>query len=162
HGRRAVEWYVPHPESPLGLFDPRLADCAGWSNRVVYFDIETTGLSGGAGILAFLVGTGRVEPCRGLPVPQVSIAGPAGERAVLEQLEEIFDAASLVVTYNGRTFDVPVMDMRWAFHRRDTPTIGLPHFDMLHAARRLWAPPRDAERRSETLWQRDASSCTLT
>jgi tetratricopeptide (TPR) repeat protein len=58
---------------------------------------------------------------------------------MLEALARVFDEASLVVTYNGRTFDVPLMETRWAYHRRDAPTADLPHFDMLPAARRLWS-----------------------
>ena len=69
---------------------------------------------------------------------QFFLTGPAGEHALLDALERIFDDASLLVTYNGRTFDVPVMETRWAFHRRRTPTDALPHFDMLPPARRLW------------------------
>src|SRR5262249_30101075 len=65
--------------------------------------------------------------------------GPGGEHAMLDSLTHMFDEASLLVTFNGRTFDVPVMDMRWAFHRSDAPTGDLPHFDMLPTARRLWA-----------------------
>ena len=47
--------------------------------------------------------------------------------------------AAVLVTYNGRTFDVPVMETRWAFHRLRSPWDELPHLDMLHIARRLWS-----------------------
>nr|MBA3888750.1 ribonuclease H-like domain-containing protein [Acidobacteriota bacterium] len=49
-----------------------------------------------------------------------------------------FGDCDLIVTYNGKTFDVPVMETRWAFHRMEMPLAGIPHFDMLHPARRLW------------------------
>ena len=45
---------------------------------------------------------------------------------------------SLLVTYNGKTFDVPVMETRWLFHRMPMPLESVRHFDMLHPARRLW------------------------
>ena len=61
HGRRRIEACVPSPEAPLHLFDARLAERSDWWRRVVFFDIETTGLSGGAGTLAFLVGCGWFE-----------------------------------------------------------------------------------------------------
>jgi hypothetical protein len=64
---------------------------------------------------------------------------------MLDALAGIFDEASLLVTFNGRTFDVPFMDMRWAFHRRECPTTDLPHFDMLPPARRLWSRRDDDE-----------------
>jgi tetratricopeptide (TPR) repeat protein len=104
----------------------------------VFFDIETTGLSGGAGTLAFLVGCGWFEADGSFIVRQFFLAGPSGERAMLTELARVFDNASLVVTYNGRTFDVPFMETRWAFHRTQAPTEDLPHFDMLPPARRLW------------------------
>ena len=53
-------------------------------------------------------------------------------------MAEFFDDADLIVTYNGKTFDVPVMETRWPFHRMEMPLDGVPHFDMLHPARRLW------------------------
>jgi tetratricopeptide (TPR) repeat protein len=57
---------------------------------------------------------------------------------MLVALSQIFEDASLLVTYNGRTFDLPLMETRWAFHRTAAPTDDLPHFDMLPPARRLW------------------------
>jgi hypothetical protein len=137
HGRRPVGTYAPSATAPLGLFDPRLAGRVDWASRVVFFDIETTGLSGGAGTLALLAGCGWFEEGSFL-VRQFFLSGPAGERALLDGLEQIFEEASLLVTYNGRTFDVPVMETRWAYHRRDNPADELPHFDMLPIARRLW------------------------
>jgi uncharacterized protein YprB with RNaseH-like and TPR domain len=138
HGRRAVQSYRPNPQAPVGLFDTRLAAVSDWAQRVVFFDIETTGLSGGAGTLAFLTGCGWFDGDGGFTVRQFFLAAPAGERPMLEALGRIFDEASLVVTFNGRTFDVPFMETRWAFHRSAAPTDDLPHFDMLPPARRFW------------------------
>jgi uncharacterized protein YprB with RNaseH-like and TPR domain len=137
HGRRAVGAFAPTADSPLGLFDARAAGADDWARRVVFFDLETTGLSGGAGTLPFLAGCGWFED-EGFRVRQFFLASPSGERAMLEALGRIFEDASLLVTYNGRTFDVPLMEMRWAFHRSEAATDDLPHFDMLPSARRLW------------------------
>jgi uncharacterized protein len=176
-----VSSYRPELSQPLGLFDRRAGALPDWAQRVVFFDIETTGLSGGAGTVAFLVGCGWFED-EGFRVRQFLLGGPAGEKALLESLASIFDEATLVVTYNGRSFDVPLMETRWAFHRTSSPTDDLPHFDMLPPARRLWAAPRsstarassrDAARESSAAraWSRDPyadgfddprSSCTLT
>jgi uncharacterized protein YprB with RNaseH-like and TPR domain len=145
HGRRQVESYAIDPAAPIGLFDSRLGAERDWASHVVFFDIETTGLSGGAGTLAFLAGCGWFED-GGFKVRQFFLSGPGGEHALLDALSRIFDDASLLVTFNGRTFDVPVMDTRWAYHRRDTPTADLPHFDMLPPARRLWKRPGDGAR----------------
>jgi len=113
------------------------ASRTGWSRKVVFFDIETTGLSGGAGTLAFLAGCGWFEDA-GFRVRQFFLAGPGGEDTLLRALGDLLADASLLVTYNGRTFDVPFMETRWAFHRSDNPTDAVPHFDMLPPARRLW------------------------
>ena len=137
YGRKQVATLELESDAPLGLFDRRLNLQSDWSSRIVFFDIETTGLSGGAGTLAFLAGCGWFED-GGFHVRQFFLVGPAGERALLDALTEIFQSASLLVTYNGRTFDVPTMDTRWAFHRSESPT-AVPHFDMLPPARRLWS-----------------------
>jgi uncharacterized protein YprB with RNaseH-like and TPR domain len=140
HGRRQVSAYHAQftSEAPLRMFDARIDAVPDWADRVVFFDTETTGLSGGAGTLAFLVGCGWFAD-GGFHVRQFFLSSPAGEPAMLADLARIFADASLLVTYNGRTFDVPLMESRWAFHRRACPTDDLPHFDMLPPARRLWS-----------------------
>ncbi len=138
HGRRPIDAFAPVPGRPIDLFDHRVRREADWTRRVVFFDTETTGLAGGAGTLAFLAGCGWFE-ADGFHVRQFFLTGAAGERAMLDALADIFATASLLVTYNGRSFDVPLMEMRWAFHRAPAPTGDLPHFDMLPPARRLWS-----------------------
>ncbi|MDQ3068217.1 MAG: ribonuclease H-like domain-containing protein [Acidobacteriota bacterium] len=103
----------------------------------LFFDLETTGLSGGAGTVAFLVGCAWFD-CGALQVRQFVLTSMAAERALLEALREQIDAAPFVASYNGRTFDAPLMDVRWAFHRLPSPFETKPHFDMLPPARRLW------------------------
>ena len=138
HGRGPLASYAIDADLPIGLFDSRVAALPEWASRVVFFDVETTGLSGGAGMLAFLVGCGWFED-GGFKVRQFLLGSASGERALLDGLASIFDEASLVVTFNGRTFDLPLMETRWAFHRTASPTDDLPHFDMLPPARRLWS-----------------------
>jgi uncharacterized protein YprB with RNaseH-like and TPR domain len=154
YGRKQVASLEPDRDAPIGLFDPRVIAIADWARRIIFFDIETTGLSGGAGTLAFLAGCGWFE-AGGFRVRQFFLAGPAGEPALLDALGGIFRSASLLVTYNGRSFDVPTMDTRWAFHRTETPADGVPHFDMLPPARRLWGS-RDPETTPGVV-----SSCSL-
>jgi uncharacterized protein YprB with RNaseH-like and TPR domain len=159
HGRRRLESYTIAPDAPIRLFDPRVDTMPDWCSRIVFFDIETTGLSGGAGTVAFLAGCGWFED-GGFRVRQFFLAGPAGESSMLDALARVFDDATLLVTYNGRTFDVPTMDTRWAFHRRDSAATELPHFDMLPPARRLWGGARSRDLRSAGL-QPGVTSCTL-
>jgi uncharacterized protein YprB with RNaseH-like and TPR domain len=124
----------------LQLLDPSLRRTSGAGQgcpRTVFIDLETTGLSGGAGTLAFLVGCGYFD-LGAFQVRQFLLTSHAAERALLAAVAEFFDGADLIVTYNGKTFDVPVMETRWMFHRIEMPLDGVPHFDMLHPARRLW------------------------
>lgn len=109
--------------------------CSGSSP--LFFDLETTGLNGGAGTVAFLVGCAWFD-CGALQVRQFVLTSLASERALLEALRQQLDAAPFVASYNGRTFDAPLMDVRWAFHRLPSPFETKPHFDMLPPARRLW------------------------
>lgn len=148
HGRRTVEACRPDGGAPIHLFDPRVSAVPDWWRHVVFFDIETTGLSGGAGTLAFLAGCGWFQADGTFVVRQFFLSGPSGEKTMLEALARVFDEASLLVTYNGRTFDVPFMETRWAYHRTEAPTGDLPHFDMLPPARRLWGR-RDLARPGE-------------
>jgi uncharacterized protein len=129
-GPAARDSTPPRPEAdgPLG--------------RTIFIDLETTGLSGGAGTVAFLVGCGYFD-LGAFQVRQFLLTSYTSERALLAAVAEFFDAADLIVTYNGKTFDVPVMETRWLFHRMEMPLDGVPHFDTLHAARRLWKPRAD-------------------
>jgi uncharacterized protein YprB with RNaseH-like and TPR domain len=125
--------------SSLAILDPTLTSASGGrsSPRTVFIDLETTGLSGGAGTVAFLVGCGYFD-LGAFQVRQFLLTSHSGERALLAAVAEFFEDADLIVTYNGKTFDLPVMETRWLFHRMDPPLDGVPHFDMLHPARRLW------------------------
>ena len=124
----------------LQLLEPGLASAD--HRRTVFIDLETTGLSGGAGTVAFLVGCGFYD-LGAFQVRQFLLTSYAAERALLSAVAEFFDDAELIVTYNGKTFDVPVMETRWLFHRMEMPLDGVPHFDALHTARRLWKSRTD-------------------
>jgi uncharacterized protein YprB with RNaseH-like and TPR domain len=125
----------------LGFLDPSLMSGpllgAAAARRTVFVDLETTGLSGGAGTVAFLVGCGFYD-LGAFQVRQFLLTSFSAERALLTAVAEFFDDADLIVSYNGKTFDLPIMETRWLFHRMEMPLDGVPHFDALHAARRLW------------------------
>lgn len=110
---------------------------AGETRRLLFFDLETTGLAGGAGTYAFLVGLAWFEGAA-LHVRQLFLSSHGAEQAVLEALTDMVNEAAGVVTFNGRSFDVPLIDSRYALNRLPTPFDDLPHVDMLHPARRLW------------------------
>ena len=105
--------------------------------RTIFIDLETTGLSGGAGTVAFLVGCGFFD-LGAFQVRQFLLTSYAAERALLAAVADFFAGADLIVTYNGKSFDVPMMETRWLFHRLRMPLEEVPHFDMVHSARRLW------------------------
>jgi uncharacterized protein YprB with RNaseH-like and TPR domain len=152
---------MPSAEAPIHLLDARVSAVNDWSRHAMFFDIETTGLSGGAGTVAFLVGCGWFDGGDFL-VRQFLLVGPSGEKPMLTALTDLLEGASLLVSFNGRTFDVPFMETRWAFHRSSAPTDDLPHFDMLPPARRLWGR-RGLTSAKEARWvESESEGCSLT
>jgi uncharacterized protein len=109
----------------------------GIGGRLLFLDLETTGLFGGAGTQAFLVGCAAIDG-DAIRVRQFLMPGFEHERAVLAELHAWSKDHGALCTYNGRTFDVPLIETRFMFHRVACPLEGVPHLDMLHAARRLW------------------------
>ncbi|MEK7467837.1 MAG: ribonuclease H-like domain-containing protein [Planctomycetota bacterium] len=102
---------------------------------VAFLDLETTGLAGGTGTVAFLIGLARV--CDGrLETRQYFLRSPASEAAALALVEEELRGCTHLVTFNGKCFDVPLLETRFVMHRRKLVT--LPHLDLLHPARRVW------------------------
>ena len=110
---------------------------AGLQNRLLFLDLETTGLFGGAGTQAFLIGCAAVDG-DSIRVRQFLLPGFEHERAMLSELQAWAQHHGALCTYNGRTFDVPLIETRFMFHRVPCPLDDVPHLDMLHAARRLW------------------------
>lgn len=104
---------------------------------LLFLDLETTGLFTGAGTQAFLVGCAAIVG-DSIRVRQFLMPGFEHERAVLAELAAWAAAHGALVTYNGKTFDVPLIETRFLFHRLPFPLAATPHLDMLPAARRLW------------------------
>ena len=103
----------------------------------LFLDLETTGLSGGAGTYAFLIGVGWLEP-DGFRVRQFFLRELADERALLEAVSPLLQRAALLVTYNGKVFDAPVLETRYRLARLPFALADKPHLDLLYPARRLW------------------------
>src|SRR5688572_16821196 len=104
---------------------------------LLFLDLETTGLFGGAGTQAFLVGCAAIDG-DAIRVRQFLLPGFEHERAVLNEVQAWSKSHGALVTYNGRSFDVPLIETRYMFHRLPCPLDGVPHLDVLHASRRLW------------------------
>ena len=105
--------------------------------EAVYLDTETTGLAGGAGTAAFLIGAGWFEGER-FRVRQYFMRDYHEEGALLQALEEDIAGFSSIVTYNGRAFDIPLLDTRFRLARSRFSLGEVPLLDLLHPARRLW------------------------
>ncbi len=106
-------------------------------SRLIFLDLETTGLAGGAGTYAFLVGCAWFDGAA-FCVRQFFLSSFGAEQAILNAVAELVKGAAAVVTFNGKSFDVPLIDTRFALHRLRSPFDALPHVDMLHVARRFW------------------------
>jgi len=103
----------------------------------VFLDTETSGLSGGTGTYAFMVGAGRFEAGE-FHLAQFFMRDPGEESALLEALAQFLAPASVMVTYNGKAFDAPLLQTRYRLHDMPVPFNGMVHLDLLPLARRLW------------------------
>src|SRR3954454_951745 len=103
---------------------------------LVCFDLETTGLATAAGTLAFLIGIGLWDGDT-LTVRQLLLADHADERSLLDLLNESIPTDAWLVTYNGKSFDWPLVVARYRLHGRPPPSIA-GHLDLLPISRQLW------------------------
>jgi hypothetical protein len=104
--------------------------------RLLFLDAETTGLAGGTGTTAFVVGVAWIEG-RALRLVQWLLAGFAGETALVERVAEQFGRTEAIVTFNGKSFDLPLLKARARLAARELGADGLIHLDLLHITRRL-------------------------
>jgi hypothetical protein len=107
----------------------------------LFLDLETTGLSGGAGTLAFLVGCGWFDEGGSFVTRQFLLTRFQDERPLLEQVAAELGVAGALVSFNGKSFDAPLLETRFLFHRLEWIGGRVPHVDVLHPARRFWRKP---------------------
>lgn len=103
----------------------------------IFLDTETSGLAGGTGTYAFEVGLGRFTD-KGFKLAQFFMRHPGEEPALLAGLSEFMNGMKAVVTYNGKSFDIPLLNTRYTMMGMSSPFEGVDHFDLLPLARRLW------------------------
>ena len=104
--------------------------------RILYLDTETTGLAG-AGTVAFEVGLGwQAED--GFHVRQLVMRDYPEERFLLEEIVRVAEQFDVICTFNGKTFDLPLLKNRFIMNRIRTSCLDKPHIDLLHIARRVW------------------------
>jgi len=106
-------------------------------NKTVFLDTETTGLAGGAGTYIFLIGVGYFEGEQ-FCVRQYFMRDYNEERALLSAVNELLSKYEAIVSYNGKTFDVPLIQSRFIMSGMKLNLKNPGHFDLLYPARRLW------------------------
>ncbi|HOI73787.1 MAG TPA: ribonuclease H-like domain-containing protein [Syntrophales bacterium] len=103
---------------------------------LLFLDTETTGLAGGTGTVAFLIGLGWFEGSR-FVLRQIFLRDYAEERAALAHLADLAASRKALVTFNGKAFDLNLLAARFVMNRLPNPLEGFPHLDLLHPSRRL-------------------------
>ncbi len=136
HGHRSIGEYAAVDMAAAAFLsgESALAGFA-WSDAL-FLDTETTGLAGGTGTVAFLIGLGWFEG-KTFVTRQIFARDFSEEKACLSFLADISGTKGFLVTFNGKAFDVGLLTTRFIMNRLRDPLAGLPHLDLLHPARRL-------------------------
>jgi len=136
HGRYKLELNAPFQTIAEWAGDQRIADFT--AKDFIFIDTETTGLSGGTGTYTFLIGAGKfVEGC--FQFFQFFLHTPTEEPAQLFAFEEFIASGACIVSYNGKAFDVPLLNSRFTTNGLRSPLTEYAHIDLLHLSRRIWS-----------------------
>jgi uncharacterized protein YprB with RNaseH-like and TPR domain len=137
-----VHLRLPVPQAALSLAFAKRPDDALDPRRLMFFDTETTGLAGGTGTRAFMIGAAdwhRHEAHGdGLRIRQLTIATLAAEPAMLRAFAQWLRPDTVLSSYNGRCYDAPLLNTRYRLARIANPLAGLDHVDLLFPTRRLY------------------------
>lgn len=130
------------PTAPLSLAFARRPEEEVDPRQLLFFDTETTGLAGGTGTRAFMIGAADFhdDPLQGpgLRVRQLLIATLGAETAMLDVFADWLGPGTVLSSFNGRSYDAPLLKTRYRLARRHEPLGALQHIDLLHPARRRW------------------------
>lgn len=127
-GELPGEWLSGISKGEIPAHDP---------SRWAFLDTETTGLAGGTGTCAFLVGVGTIED-GGFRVRLFFMRDYDEEAAMLAGLAEFLRWYDVLVTFNGKSYDSPLLETRYRLARKPFPLERMFHLDLLHGARQLW------------------------
>jgi len=105
--------------------------------NLLFIDTETTGLMGGTGTVSFLIGAGYFT-AGDFVIEQYLMRDYDEEAAMLQDFKEIMGNHNIIVSFNGKSFDLPLIKTRLIMNRFDRPNYDF-HLDLLHSARRLWS-----------------------
>jgi uncharacterized protein YprB with RNaseH-like and TPR domain len=124
---------------PEDLLEPLSGGAVSQAHPVkwAFLDTETTGLAGGAGTYAFLIGVGAIDAA-GFRLRQFFMRDYGEEPSLLLRLTEHLSQFDVLITYNGKAYDQPLLETRFRMARSRHPFDRLQHLDLLFGARRLW------------------------
>jgi len=105
--------------------------------NAIFIDLETTGLAGGTGTYAFLIGLGHLE-LNNIVVRQYLLPDFNQEWLMLKYVDHAIQNFEYMATFNGKSFDIPLLTNRFILNRMDTSLEDKEHLDLLHACRRIW------------------------
>ena len=123
------------PDLLLAVSEGAVPECH--PERWAFLDTETTGLAGGSGTYAFLVGIGSID-CDGFRVRQFFMRDYSEEASQLAAVAQYLERFDVLITYNGKSYDQPLLETRFRMCRARHPFDRLRHLDLLYGARRLW------------------------
>jgi hypothetical protein len=148
---RTWAFHKRHGNSDISALAEMRGEALGFPQPVTrwaFLDTETTGLAGGTGTYCFLIGVGSIAG-RDFRVDQFVMRDFSEEPALLHALAEHLARFDVLVTYNGKTFDAPLLETRFRMVRQRPAHARLEHFDVLHSARRLFRLRLDTCRLTE-------------
>lgn len=136
-GLRRIEMRQPAkpPAAVLDLSALRMEPVA--ASRILAFDTETTGLAGGTGTRAFMIGAADWRNGE-LRIRQLLMTTLAAEQAMLAEFSRWLADDTVLLSYNGKSYDRPLLSTRYTLARQPDPVLGRAHIDLLHPARRRW------------------------
>ncbi len=108
-----------------------------FSSKQIFIDTETTGLSGGTGTIPFLIGFGYFD-LEGFTTKQLFLENPINEMAQLLEFSRALQNFGTTVTFNGKSFDLPLIKTRFLLNRLPNPMESFSHIDLLHISRKIW------------------------
>jgi uncharacterized protein len=137
HGNRSLGLSLDYAPDFVGRLATRRVRSVDLRNTL-FLDTETTGLAGGAGTLAFLVGLGYFDDAGRFVIEQYFLKDPAREAAMLTAIDKRVGARGALVTFNGKAFDIPLLETRFTLSRIAPQFEDKDHLDLLLPARRVW------------------------
>lgn len=137
HGCIRITDYLEHAPEFLPVVGKDCEIAATDPKKLIFIDTETTGLAGGSGTYAFMVGLGFFSD-NSFRVVQYFMPDLNAERALLHEVNDLLSNFELIVSYNGKCYDIPLLLTRNIVHRMRPRFGNMPHLDLLFAVRRFW------------------------